>query len=81
VYFSSQPAEGEVQGKDYDVLGRVELEKFNSNNLFTNNDKTQYFVCGPTQFMLEVEAKLKKLGVSSERIKVELFGTGGVPRV
>lgn len=81
VYFSSQPAEGEVQGQDYDVPGRVELEKVNSDNLFTNNDKTQYFVCGPVQFMLEMEAKLKTLGVSSERVKVELFGTGGVPRV
>jgi len=81
VYFSSQPTEGEVQGQDYDVLGRVELDKVNRVNLFTNNDKTQYFVCGPTQFMLEVEAKLKTLGVSNERIKIELFGTGGVPRV
>jgi nitric oxide dioxygenase len=48
--------------------------------LFVDNDKTQYFTCGPTQFMLDVEAKLKSYGVPAERVKMELFGTGGVPR-
>jgi nitric oxide dioxygenase len=81
VNFSSQPGEGDVQGQSYDILGRVDLDKVDKEQLFTNNDKTHYFVCGPTQFMLDVEAKLKTLGVPSDRIKVELFGTGGVPRV
>lgn len=81
LYFSSLPAEGEVQGEHYHVQGRLALDKVSGDKLFTNNDKTQYFVCGPTQFMLDVEAKLKEFGVPSERIKMELFGTGGVPRV
>jgi len=81
VYFASSPAEQEVQGTDYDVWGRLDLDKVSTDRLFTTNDKTRYFVCGPTQFMLDVDAKLKTFGVHGERVKMELFGTGGVPRV
>jgi nitric oxide dioxygenase len=80
VYFSSEPMVGEVQGRDFDIEGRIDLEKLDRKVLFTDNDKTQYFICGPTQFMLDVEEKLKSYGVPSERVKMELFGTGGVPR-
>ncbi|PVH94328.1 flavohemo protein [Periconia macrospinosa] len=81
VFFSSSPEEGEVEGRDYDVKGRVDLDRVGKDVLFTDNDKALYFVCGPTQFMLDVESKLKSFGVSGDRIKMELFGTGGVPKV
>lgn len=81
LYFHSAPAEGEVQGQDYDVKGRISLDKVNKEWLHTDNSKTLYYACGPTQFMLDVEATLKSFDVNSERIKLELFGTGGVPRV
>ncbi|KAH9864208.1 hypothetical protein J1614_010142 [Plenodomus biglobosus] len=80
VYFSSSPLQGEREGQDYDVRGRVDLDKVNGELLFTGHDKTRYFVCGPVQFMLDVERKLKSLGVPGERVKMELFGTGGIPR-
>ncbi|KAF1923135.1 flavohemo protein [Didymella exigua CBS 183.55] len=79
VYFSSSPKEGEVQGLDYDIKGRVNLGNVDKKVLFTNNEKTLYFTCGPAQFMLDVEAKLKIYGVPAERIHMELFGTGGIP--
>jgi nitric oxide dioxygenase len=81
MYYSSNPIQGEVQGRDYSVKGRVDLDKVDKKLLHTDNGKTQYYCCGPTQFMLDVEAKLKSYGVPSERVKMELFGTGGVPRV
>lgn len=81
LYFSSSPAAGEVEGQEYDVKGRIDLDKIDQEHLFTDNKETQYFTCGPTQFMLDVEAKLKSFGVDSERVHMELFGTGGVPRV
>jgi nitric oxide dioxygenase len=81
MYYSSNPIEGEILGRDYTVKGRVDLDKIDSKYLHTDNGKTQYYCCGPTQFMLDVEAKLKSYGVPSERVKMELFGTGGVPRV
>ncbi|KAF2642568.1 globin-like protein [Massarina eburnea CBS 473.64] len=81
VAFSSSPASDEVQGTDYDVKGRIDLGKVDKEVLFTDNVTAQYFICGPTTFMVDTENKLKDLGVSSDRIKVELFGTGGVPRI
>ncbi|KAJ4381668.1 hypothetical protein N0V86_003032 [Didymella sp. IMI 355093] len=81
VYFSSSPKEVEVQGQDYDVKGRVNLDDVDKKVLFTDNDRALYFTCGPERFMLDIEAKLKSHGVPAERIYMELFGTGGVPRV
>jgi nitric oxide dioxygenase len=80
VYFSSEPTEGEVQGQHFDIEGRIDLEKVDRKVLFTDNAQTQYFLCGPTQFMLDMEEELKGYGVPSDRVKMELFGTGGVPR-
>ncbi|KAF2678325.1 flavohemo protein [Lentithecium fluviatile CBS 122367] len=81
LYFSSAPTENEVEGRDYHVKGQLRLDNISKDLLFTDNEKTRYFVCGPTQFMLDTEAKLKSYGVPSDRISMELFGTGGVPRV
>jgi nitric oxide dioxygenase len=81
VYFCSSPMEGEIEGRDYDIKGRVDLDKIDRRGLFTENDKTQYYICGPTQFMLDVEAKMESYGVRKEKVKMELFGTGGVPRI
>jgi nitric oxide dioxygenase len=81
VYFNSRPEEDERQGHDYDIEGRVDLDKVAREMLFLDHDKTQYFACGPTQFMLDMEEKLKSYGVPSDRVKMERFGTGGIPRV
>jgi nitric oxide dioxygenase len=80
IQFSSEPKEREVEGLDYDLKGRVDLDRVSKEMLFCDNERTLYYTCGPTQFMQDVEAKLKSYGVSSERVKMELFGTGGVPR-
>ncbi|KAF1911298.1 globin-like protein [Ampelomyces quisqualis] len=80
VYFDSNPKDGEVEGQHFDVRGRIDLDKIGKDVLFIDNDKTQYFACGPAQFMLDVDAKLRSYGVPAERVKLELFGTGGVPR-
>lgn len=81
VYFSSNPKDGEVEGRDYNIEGRVDLDKVSKATLFVDHDKALYFTCGPTQFMLDVESKLKSYGVPAKRIKMELFGTGGVPKL
>ncbi|KAF2020674.1 globin-like protein [Aaosphaeria arxii CBS 175.79] len=81
VYFSSKPQAEDVQGRDYDIEGRIELAKVGSDKLFTGDNKAEYYTCGPKDFMLSMEEQLKSLGVPSERIHMELFGTGGVPRV
>ncbi|CAK7199043.1 hypothetical protein SEUCBS139899_001711 [Sporothrix eucalyptigena] len=45
--------------------------------LFLNNGSTEYFVCGPESFMLDMAMHLvEELGISRQRIRFELFSTG-----
>ncbi|PWY77780.1 bacterial hemoglobin [Aspergillus eucalypticola CBS 122712] len=79
-FFTSHPAAEDKQSEDYDFAGRLDLSKLDSKkDLFLDDATTQYYVCGPESFMLDVKGKLAAEGVSADRIKMELFGTGGVP--
>lgn len=79
-FFTSQPAESDKQGVDYHHAGRIDLRKLDAQrDLFVDDPKTKYFVCGPTSFMVDMKTELKELGVKGERVKMELFGTGGIP--
>ncbi|KAJ9635191.1 hypothetical protein H2199_008677 [Coniosporium tulheliwenetii] len=81
VFFTRNVGEDEVQGKDYDFQGRMDLDKLDKErDLFVTNREAQYFVCGPTNFMLDMKAKLESFGVDESRLKLELYGTGGVPK-
>ncbi|KAF2493408.1 putative flavohemoglobin [Lophium mytilinum] len=75
-------AAGNVRVRLFDTHGgRMELGELDKEKeLFLGDERAEYFVCGPAQFMLDVETKLKGYGVDAGRIKMELFGTGGVPR-
>ncbi|KAL1900156.1 hypothetical protein Sste5346_002466 [Sporothrix stenoceras] len=45
--------------------------------LFLRNGSTEYFVCGPESFMLDMAMHLvEELGISRQRIRFELFSTG-----
>ncbi|CAK7237620.1 hypothetical protein SBRCBS47491_010047 [Sporothrix bragantina] len=45
--------------------------------LFLRNGSTEYFVCGPESFMLDMAMHLvEELGINRQRIKFELFSTG-----
>jgi nitric oxide dioxygenase len=78
--FNDQPGADEVEGKDYDYAGFVDLEKLDKQKvLFLDNEKTQYWCVGPVPFMVGMERALAAKGVPSSRIHVERFGTGGVP--
>lgn len=77
--FHSEPAAGEKQGVDYDIKGRLDVSKLDvENDLKLGNKAVTYYVCGPEQFMIELDRALRERGVESERINMELFGTGGV---
>ncbi|KAA8650227.1 hypothetical protein EYZ11_004440 [Aspergillus tanneri] len=78
-FFTSYPAEGDKPGVDYDHEGRVDLGKMDGvKDLFLDDAMTEYYICGPTGFMVSMKEGLLKRGVSGDRIKMELFGTGGV---
>ncbi|KAE8381928.1 globin-like protein [Aspergillus bertholletiae] len=79
-FFETNPAAEEKQGEDYDYQGRVDIAKLDrSKDLFLDDATTEYYVCGPDSFMTGTRAALAAAGVSEDRIKLELFGTGGVP--
>ncbi|KAJ5110441.1 hypothetical protein N7532_000976 [Penicillium argentinense] len=78
-FFTSQPSGEDKQGVDYDHVGRVDLSKLDStNDLFLDDFQTEYYICGPDKFMTDTKSSLEGLGVKADRIKMELFGTGGV---
>ncbi|KAJ5301540.1 hypothetical protein PENANT_c002G09032 [Penicillium antarcticum] len=78
-FFTSHPSAEDKEGVDYHHAGRVNLQKIDKKDLFLDDAKAQYFICGPEKFMTDMESHLKGQGVSTDRIKMELFGTGGVP--
>ena len=80
-FFTTSPSEEEKQGVHYHHAGRVDLSKLDANkDLFLNQADTEYYICGPDSFMTDMETNLKARGVDAARIKMELFGTGGVTR-
>lgn len=78
-FFTSHPSEGETEGVDFDHVGRVDLTKLKDRDLFLDDPKTDYYICGPGKFMTDMESALKAKGVDADRVKMELFGTGGIP--
>lgn len=68
------------EGADGDRLltsGRLSLEQPEIlSALFLDDAKTQYYVCGPEEWMIQVRASLLKQGVGLDRIHLELFRTG-----
>lgn len=80
IVFNKTPTEKDIKGQDYNHTGRLSIAALDKERDLYIQDKTaQYYICGPSSFMLDMEKGLKDLGVGEERIKLELFGTGGVP--
>ncbi|KAL5340949.1 globin-like protein [Aspergillus crustosus] len=79
-YFLTEPSDSDQEGVDYNYTGRVDLSKLDeAKDLFLDNKDTEFYICGPTAFMLESKKALAAKGVEEGRVHAELFGTGGVP--
>ncbi|EGS19252.1 uncharacterized protein CTHT_0058780 [Thermochaetoides thermophila DSM 1495] len=74
--FKTHLADSDVVGVTYDYDFRMDLARVNPDDLFLTNSGTEYYICGPEQFMLEMSDYLKSQGVPSNRVKFELFSTG-----
>ncbi|KAK4071061.1 uncharacterized protein Triagg1_6428 [Trichoderma aggressivum f. europaeum] len=74
--FKTRLAESDLAGVTYDHDARVDLDKVHAEDLWLNNSSTEYFICGPEQFMMEMARRLREFGVNGDRIKLELFSTG-----
>ncbi|KAL4787107.1 globin-like protein [Aspergillus varians] len=78
-FFLTNPTDSDKQGSTYTHAGRVDLSKLDADkDLFLSNPATEYFICGPTEFMIVTKNALTAQGVDDARIHMELFGTGGV---
>lgn len=79
--FVKSPSETDVPKVHYTHAGRLDLAKLDMDgDLFLTDKSAVYYVCGPGGFMVAVEQALLALGVDASRIKLELFGTGDLPR-
>ncbi|KAK1760185.1 putative flavohemo protein [Echria macrotheca] len=67
-------------GEDYhfgDV--RLDLARLDSErDLHLSDARTEYYICGPEAFMIDIRRILVGFGVSKDRIHLELFATGDV---
>ncbi|KAH8906305.1 hypothetical protein BR93DRAFT_740720 [Coniochaeta sp. PMI_546] len=63
-----------VERKEYDF--RVDLAQVDREDLFLSHGGTEYYICGPEQFMMEMNDYLLAEGIQPVRIKVQLLSTG-----
>ena len=79
--FLDQVGEGDVKGETHDFASPLDLSALDAaKDLYTGDGGAEYFVCGPIGWMLSVRSELEGMGVSRERMHLELFGTGDVPQ-
>lgn len=75
--FNKEPSEEAREGVDYHFKGRMSLQKLHAeHDLFINDARAVYYICGPEKFMTDMQSVLQSWGVDGERIKLEVFGTG-----
>lgn len=74
---TSAPEAGSMQGKDYDVAGRIDIALLKSTLPFDDFD---FYLCGPQPFMQSLYDALRSLNIADERIHAESFGPSGLQR-
>jgi len=74
--FKTDLANNDVVGVTYNYDFRMDLAKVGPDDLFLGNSGTEYYICGPEQFMMEMSDYLKSQGVGAARVRFELFSTG-----
>ena len=67
----SRPGPGDVQGRDYQTLGRLSAPVLAALGLPRNADA---YLCGPAAFMAEASAALADLGIGGSQVHTEIFG-------
>ena len=64
-----------VQSRDYDFEGRIQLGVLDAKEwLFLDDTTTEYYICGPDSFMADMASELMEKRVDEDRIHVEAFG-------
>jgi nitric oxide dioxygenase len=77
--FVKNVEDGDEQGIDYDYAGSLSLDRLGDEGALWLQDKSaEYFICGPEDWMVKMRGGLTAMGVSAERVHLELFRTGDV---
>ncbi|WYZ43340.1 hypothetical protein EsH8_VI_001039 [Colletotrichum jinshuiense] len=76
--FLSEVEPSDEKGREYDYAERLDLARLPAEELGLADARTEYYVCGPRDWMLKVRQSLEGMGVERERVKLELFATGDV---
>ncbi len=69
----SRPAPGDLEGRDYGLLGRLSVDSFG--DLGVPRDADAY-LCGPSELMQNITTALVAYGIDRARIRTEIFGAG-----
>lgn len=81
IFIKNPNADTDVEGLDYKYKSRVTFDVLDQDkDLCLGSKETEYFICGPDSFMGAMGKSLGKLGVDPSRIKMEVFGTGDIPK-
>lgn len=73
----SRPTDACLQGRDYDVRGRIGLGLISDPRVFDTGD---FYICGPAGFMRDMIQGLRLNGVPERRIHYEAFGSDPIRR-
>ncbi|OHE94980.1 globin [Colletotrichum orchidophilum] len=76
--FLNEVKQGDEKGQEYDYEQHLDLKQLPEGELGLADKRTEYYVCGPRDWMLKVRLVLEGLGVAREKVKLELFATGDV---
>ncbi|AXF25571.1 NO-inducible flavohemoprotein [Burkholderia pyrrocinia] len=71
VVFYDDPLPQDVEGRDFDRKGLVDVNAIKDTILLPDAD---YYICGPVPFMRIQHDALKQLGIPEARIHYEVFG-------
>ena len=71
----SGPDPNDVEGRDYDSPGRVDIPLLKQLLPF---DDYEFYLCGPAPFMKSLYCGLLSLNISEARIHYEFFGPGSI---
>ncbi|KAG9775002.1 Flavohemoprotein [Exophiala dermatitidis] len=71
--FYEEVNDSDKKGEDYDYEGRIDMQQLKDKVLLPD---ANYYLCGPIPFMKTQQKALEELGVPSERIHSEVFGSG-----
>ena len=70
----SAPRAADLLGRDYDSVGRVDDQLLAQLNPDLD---AEFYICGPTRFMSDLQRGLLERGVPASRIHTETFGPTG----